>query len=663
MKNTYRPEIDGLRAFAVIAVIINHCNEDFLSGGYLGVDIFFVISGYVITSSLQNRPATGFKDFIIGFYERRIKRILPALCFFIITMSIITCLFYPSPKDELTTALFSLIGFSNVQLFLNSTNYFAASTDLNPFVHTWSLGVEEQFYIIFPLLVWFSGFSRHTARGAKNLLFTIGLLAIASLLSFAYLYTFNQSAAYFLMPMRFWEMATGCLLLIGMQKQKSTKRIINKIPSFIFLIAIICTMLMPISQGVAATCGIVFFTSCLIVSLENGGGIYKLLSNKNIIYIGLISYSLYLWHWGILAIMRMTIGVSIATLPLFITATFGLAIVSYEYIEKRSRRMQWSPKSLFTIYIGLAYLSGTAIFLQMLSNFLGKYIYLGSKSESQPLEQIQTAAKNYIGEYSKRDSQNCRNIIQENITARSIILKCSTANGKASAINPTLIFIGDSHSGMMMPLSEMLYHKDNIETVDIFNDGCTIPELGNASKRCLYMDNTLRNLSLLGKEKFVFIINSNIIGSDEYVQDTIKLSQEVTKYGSKIVIMLPNPRYPALANRSISDHNICKQEWFRPAFAMSNTCGRDLKINRKEWRNKLRGYESKLLNYSELNSNFFVYNPDEELCATNTPLDNYCSPLMGKEFLYYDDNHISIKGAKLLYPRFNSFLKSNRLLH
>ena len=168
-KSRYRPEIDGLRAFAVVAVIINHFNKDIFPSGYLGVDIFFVISGFVITSSLYQRPSKNFKDFISGFYERRIKRLVPALSVFVLIMSIAICLFNPEPILSLRTGLTGLLGFSNLYLLKNSTDYFAQSTELNVFTHTWSLGVEEQFYILFPFLIWFSGFGRQTKNGARNL--------------------------------------------------------------------------------------------------------------------------------------------------------------------------------------------------------------------------------------------------------------------------------------------------------------------------------------------------------------------------------------------------------------------------------------------------------------------------------------------------------------
>ena len=195
IKSKYRPEIDGFRAFAVVAVIINHFNQEILPKGYLGVDIFFVISGFVITSSLYQRPSKNFKDFISGFYERRIKRLIPALSVFILISSIAICLFNPEPQFSLRTGLSSLFGFSNLYLLKNSTDYFGEVEKFNIFTRTWSLGVEEQFYIIFPFLIWFSGFGRQTKYSSRNLFLIVGAFATTSLIGFFYLYQINESAA------------------------------------------------------------------------------------------------------------------------------------------------------------------------------------------------------------------------------------------------------------------------------------------------------------------------------------------------------------------------------------------------------------------------------------------------------------------------------------
>ena len=174
-KNRYRHEIDGLRALAIIAVIINHFNNKLFPNGYLGVDIFFVISGYVITSSIAKRKYNNFMEFIIGFYSRRIKRLMPALIFFIVILSICICLFNPDPKWTLRSSAASLFGINNIFLYWRSTDYFAESTYLNPFSHTWSLGIEEQFYLFFPWLVWFTGFQKGDKKSYEKLLFWISI--------------------------------------------------------------------------------------------------------------------------------------------------------------------------------------------------------------------------------------------------------------------------------------------------------------------------------------------------------------------------------------------------------------------------------------------------------------------------------------------------------
>ena len=141
----YQPEIDGLRAFAICAVIINHFNKAILPGGFLGVDIFFVISGYLITSSLLKKQNNNFRLFLNNFYERRIKRIFPSLLTFIVIASISICFFNEDSINSLRTGIAALFGISNLYLIKVSVDYFSQIPELNIFTHTWSLAVEEQF--------------------------------------------------------------------------------------------------------------------------------------------------------------------------------------------------------------------------------------------------------------------------------------------------------------------------------------------------------------------------------------------------------------------------------------------------------------------------------------------------------------------------------------
>lgn len=214
----YRPKIDGLRAVAVLAVVANHLNASFLQGGFLGVDIFFVISGYVVTSSLVTRKSGGALSFLKAFYERRFKRLLPALIATVLCVSLIFSL-VASPFDDLyppalRTGIASLFGVANLYLLKQGANYFSSDTLYNPFLHTWSLGVEEQFYLVWPLLLIGCGFGRagrerlHRRRLA---LLTILLLG-ASLSVYLWLESHGQrDRAFYLMPSRFWELALGCL--------------------------------------------------------------------------------------------------------------------------------------------------------------------------------------------------------------------------------------------------------------------------------------------------------------------------------------------------------------------------------------------------------------------------------------------------------------------
>jgi peptidoglycan/LPS O-acetylase OafA/YrhL len=343
-KSKYRPEIDGLRAFAVVAVIINHFNKDLLPSGYLGVDIFFVISGYVITSSLAGRESKNFLDFLTGFYERRIKRLVPALVVFVLITSIFICFFNPDPTLALRTGATSLFGFSNLYLLRQSTDYFAQSTELNPFTHTWSLGVEEQFYLLFPFLIWFSGFGQQTAKGARNLFFWVGALTVASLISFIYLYQINQPAAYFLMPPRFWEMAAGCLIFIGFQKRAKIEQVLEQVPPLLVVAAMVGVMFLPTEAAVPATISIVALSAVLIACLKTGTAGFVAFTNNRVVYIGLISYSLYLWHWGILAISRWSIGVHWWSVPFQLAAMVGMASATYRWIEKPVRQFYIGPR-------------------------------------------------------------------------------------------------------------------------------------------------------------------------------------------------------------------------------------------------------------------------------------------------------------------------------
>ena len=378
-KSKYRPEIDGLRAFAVTFVIINHFNKNLLPSGYLGVDIFFIISGFVITSSIIGRKNNNFKEFILGFYRRRIKRLFPALIFFVLIMSIAICMVNPEPQLNLRTGFTSLFGISNIYQIKQATNYFHEGTQLNVFTHTWSLGVEEQFYFIFPFLIWVTGLRRKTKLGFKNYFFTILSLSFISLILFVYFSFTNGSISYFSMPTRFWEISAGSLLFLSVKKDNDSIDNSNELISLCIFLAIVGTMFLPIKYSVLATILVVILSSAFIYSLRKGSLIFNLLTNKKIVFIGLISYSLYLWHWGVLSLSRWTVGINKWTIPVQLTLIFALALISYKYIETPLKVKIWSKKDSTVILKGISLLILSGLFIQVLDDKLSKKLYTGDK--------------------------------------------------------------------------------------------------------------------------------------------------------------------------------------------------------------------------------------------------------------------------------------------
>lgn len=378
----YRPEIDGLRALAVVAVIVNHFSENLLPSGYLGVDIFFVISGFVITSSLADRHSRNSGDFLLEFYSRRFKRLVPALVLFVVITSVLICLVNPTPRDSLRTGITSLFGLSNLYLLKQSADYFADSTKLNVFAHTWSLGVEEQFYFFFPVLVWLSGFGRRTAKGARNLFWITAALSLVSLIAFVFLYRTRQPAAYFMIPTRLWELGAGCLLFLGLRHPNGGIRTLQTIPPLIATAAIVGIMLSPLHYAVQATVAVVALTAVLIASLRPGTAAYILFTCPPVVSIGLVSYSLYLWHWGVLCLSRWTIGIHWWSVPLQVVLMLLISIASYRFIEAPLRRAEWSAVRLQSIGYGIGTSACAAGFLAALSMNPGLSFSIGRKPSS-----------------------------------------------------------------------------------------------------------------------------------------------------------------------------------------------------------------------------------------------------------------------------------------
>lgn len=305
----YRPEIDGLRALAVLPVIFFHAGFTVFAGGFVGVDIFFVISGYLITSLIiKERQEDNFS--LRVFYERRARRLLPAL--FLVMLSSIPfayILMWPNDLENFGQSLVATTIFSNnILLYLTSTNYWDISSEFKPLLHTWSLGVEEQYYIIFPLLIallWSFGLKKilyiFFFIGICSLLFSISLSNVAD----------NQAANFFLLPSRFWQILIGACCAIFVLINPAILITKFKTRQYLSLAAIlgICASFFVLEDSnypnlIALVPTIA--TGILILSATRDTVIGKFLSSKTLVGIGLMSYSLYLWHQPIFAFLRIS---------------------------------------------------------------------------------------------------------------------------------------------------------------------------------------------------------------------------------------------------------------------------------------------------------------------------------------------------------------------
>lgn len=305
MKMAYRAEIDGLRAIALIPVVLFHAGFEWFSGGYVGVDVFFVISGYLITSIILQEKETGNFSFA-NFYERRARRILPAL-FFIMLVCIPFAWFLLLPhelidfgKSLMATSLFS----SNILFWLES-DYFAADAELIPLIHTWSLAIEEQFYLFFPLIMIF-----FWALGKRRLFWTLSIIAIVSFALSEWGWRHFPEANFYLLPSRAWELMIGALIAFYLFQNEQPKGAIGELSSILGLSLILLAVFFldkthPFPSLYALLPGI--GTALVILFTHRETLVYRLLSWKVLIFIGLISYSAYLWHQPLFVFTRLNL--------------------------------------------------------------------------------------------------------------------------------------------------------------------------------------------------------------------------------------------------------------------------------------------------------------------------------------------------------------------
>lgn len=351
---TYRPDIDGIRAIAILSVVLYHAGIGALPGGFTGVDIFFVVSGYLIGGHIFSEIRQGRFSFA-RFYQRRVRRILPAF-YVVLCFTFVFGLVLLSPvelTDFSKSAIAAVFSASNVH-FLRYSNYFQQSSELNPLLMTWSLGVEEQFYIVIPLLM------LAAAKMRRSLL----LPAIAAICVLSFLFAWRQvhvapDKAFYLLPSRAWELGVGVAWAVG-----ETMRNRTIVPARWAWPASVCgigamltpvfllksTMPFPGPSAAASVLG-----TALVLGSPSSWISRRILSLPWLVFIGRISYSWYLWHWPLIAFLRVASGGPMRPEAgaVALALSFVLAILSYYLVEQPFRKSSLAPAPLFAQYAGV----------------------------------------------------------------------------------------------------------------------------------------------------------------------------------------------------------------------------------------------------------------------------------------------------------------------
>ncbi len=613
----YRADIDGLRSLAILPVLLFHAGIPGFSGGYVGVDVFFVISGFLITRIIRDDLAKG-QFSLTNFYERRVRRIFPALAAMLLGSAIAAGLFL-LPEDLLgfsRSLLGALFSVSNIYFF-RTTSYFTADSTAQPLLHTWSLGVEEQFYLalpVFMLLVWRL---RPTWLGTS-----IWLLLLLSLALSVIGMRLASGFTFFMLPTRAWELLAGALISLGLVpalRNYAWRTGLSLLGLTLILVPVFVYSRNTPFPGLAALPPVL--GTCLLLHVAPGTIIGRLLQVRVLVFIGLISYSLYLWHWPILMLYQYRTGVGLEgwTGPALLILAFVLAVASWRWIEQPFRRTQAKSR---TIWIGAA----AVLSIVSATGLVG---ILG----------------NGLPQRFSPDAMRLANAAQDHSSKRQ---QCLAVPDGLSALDRNCLLAGteeakiavwsDSHG---VELADALAENGaSIQLIATSNCPPALHFTPTARPLCAAQNDA--SLSYLDRSDIGTVILAARYGNGDYPDiDTLSAGIEATvralsEAGKAVVLVgaTPEPGF-----------NVPR----RLALALTDGVAVDtLRISQPQLAKA--NAANHILTEIAARTGATLFLPSEQLCNPDCRLYE-----QGKS-LYFDDNHLSLAGARLLAPALASLL-------
>ena len=665
----YRREIDGLRAIAVLPVILFHADLQTFSGGFVGVDIFFVISGYLITTIILTELEKG-QFSIVNFYERRARRILPAL-FLVMLVSIPFAWIWLLPSDmkDFSQSLVAVPIFASNILFWRETGYFDAAAEIKPLLHTWTLAVEEQYYFLFPIfliLFW--------KLGKRLILMTLGLLFFVSFALAQWASYAHPAAAFYLLSTRGWELLIGAFaaFYLSQSNRHEFSKSFSEVGGWLGIALILYAVFaysketpFPGFYALVPTLG----TLLIIVFATQQTSVGKFLGNTVFVGIGLISYSAYLWHQPIFAFARYSSLLEPSHLFFSLPLILLLAFLSWKYVEAPFRPKDRHSRSLvFTLAALMSIFFVTVGFSGHKTN--------GFMSRINP-DVFDKAPDMTLFEHQVRD---CWQIIERSPTASS-----SCALGSLSS--PVVFgLLGDSHAGSLLHVLSDESKKLDIQGRNFSYRSC--PPLSKAKPvnkeagdlTCYELRKDLFRVAEVSPENLpkYLIVNArwsllmererfnngeggiesgnawlwdlpsrNTSYSKAMRTEIVESIQKLLNAGKIIILIYPVPELGWDVSRILLQHLLANNVVSENVASISYMRFLERSNSAIEALDAIVGGE-----------NLIRIRPDKILC--NTYLKDRCVSHLNGQALYFDNNHLSNVGAELVLKDVISKLSNQR---
>jgi peptidoglycan/LPS O-acetylase OafA/YrhL len=444
-KVAYRPDIDGLRAVAVVPVVLFHFRNSLVPGGFAGVDIFFVISGFLITAILL-REARGQGIRLMEFYKRRALRILPPLFFMLLLVTMVSFVIMTSREMTALAKSLPFIATSTANLyFMTLTNYFDPDAGMNVLIHTWSLGVEEQFYIVYPLaLLLCLRLGERWGRLAMLALVVVTFAANVFLVQ-----TQHDKIAFYGFPFRAWELGLGALVAMGLApdlKARWMREVLALAGMALIAVALITlSSATPFPGWAAATPAL---GATLVIAYGHETFVGRALGSLVPRVTGRISYSLYLWHWPVIVLAQHLVGERFGVMGTIVCfgLIIGAAVVSYQFVERPFRGPPWLTLSPARVLLGAGVVVVIFVAMGPLGQMAAPWTLPASNPEARVLARY--------ADYNQRpDSMaavrmhECFLLPDEPAGKAVDAARCLTPTGG----KPAVLMLGDSHAAYLTP--------------------------------------------------------------------------------------------------------------------------------------------------------------------------------------------------------------------